>query len=82
VKIIGLLWRDHTGSIKAERFNAADFSVKTEPGWLKLTDKNGIFRLIPSDKVHMVEFAEEQEKPAIISPHEVLQPPTPFKVTQ
>lgn len=72
--IIALVWRDHQNNLKAEKFDGADFHIKTEPGWLKLLDKNGIFRMIPSDKIHIIEFAEEADKSPIISPHENIGP--------
>lgn len=77
MKIIAVAWRDMSGSLKMEKFASDDFSVRTEPGWLKIIGKQGPFRLLPSEKVHLVEFVDEPDEPRIVSPHAVapLQPP-------
>jgi len=69
MKIIALAWRDPLGNLKTEKFNAKDVSVKAEPGWLKILGPDGPIRLLPSEKVHIVEFAEEEELSRIASPH-------------
>jgi hypothetical protein len=69
MKLLVLLWRDPTGSLQEERFDMEKVKVRTEPGWLKLTNDTGPLRLIPSDKVCLVQFVEPEEKSRIVSPH-------------
>lgn len=71
MKIIAIAWRDTVGNLRAEKFDAKDFSVKTDPGWLKIIGSDGPIRLLPAERVHIVEFAEEEEPSRIASPHSV-----------
>jgi hypothetical protein len=71
VKFIALAWRDPSHNLKMEKFDASEFSVKTDPGWLKIIGTNGPVRLLPSDKVAIVEFGEEEKPSRIASPHAV-----------
>ena len=69
MKLLVLLWRDPTNSLQEERFDSEKVKIRTEPGWLKLTNDAGPLRLIPSDKVHLVQFVDAEEPPRIVSPH-------------
>jgi len=44
--------------------------VATDPGWLKLYSKEegAVIRLLPSDKVCLVEFGEVKDKPILVTP--------------
>jgi hypothetical protein len=80
VKVIAILWLNPEGKLTAEKYDAAEFSFKTDPGWLKIISKtNGVFRILPSEKVQIVEYAEEPAPPRIIKPDGVLQPSTKYQ---
>lgn len=81
MKIIELIWRDPAGNIMSEKLEQDKFSVITEPGWLVLKgepapgeQRGPTIRIIPSEKVCLVQFAEVADKPRIVRPDEVLQP--------
>jgi len=69
MKLLVILWRDPTNSLQEERFDSEKVKARTEAGWLKLTNENGPLRLIPSDKVHLVQYVESEEPSRIVSPH-------------
>ena len=71
MKLIILARRDPTGSLVEERFDPEKVKVRTEPGWLKLTNDAGPIRIVPSDKVCLVQWAEAPDEPRIVSPHAV-----------
>lgn len=77
MKFVAVAWRDIQGNLKLEKFPSPEFTVKTDPGWLKLIGPEGPIRLLPSERVCIVEYVEEPEEPRIVSPHAVapLQPP-------
>lgn len=70
MKVIMLSWRNPVCDLMQEQFDADKFKVFTEPGWLKLkSEETGhIVRLIPSDKICLVEFGEVKDKPRILTP--------------
>jgi hypothetical protein len=71
LKVITIVYRDPNGNLKVEKYDAADFSVRTDPGWMKLVGKEGIIRLLPSERVNLIEFSEEEEPARILSPHSI-----------
>ena len=74
MKIFVLTWRDPNGNLNSEEFDAEQFKVHTEPGWLKLHSKEhgAIVRLIPSDKVCLVQYGQKREPSPILKPTDVL----------
>jgi hypothetical protein len=70
VKVVILHWRSPVGDLTTEQFDTEKYKVHTEPGWLKLQSKElgQIIRLIPSDKVCLVEYGEVKDKPRILTP--------------
>lgn len=78
MKFIEVVWRDPAMNMVSERFDVEKFLVEPSPGWLglwqRLADARGeLVRLIPSDKVCLVQFAEE-DKPRILRPTGVQMP--------
>lgn len=68
MKLIVLTWRDPAGSLTNEQFDAAEVKIRTDPGWLRLIKGDQLMRIIPSDKVCLVQFIEQQEEPRILKP--------------
>jgi hypothetical protein len=66
VKDILLVWRDPNGSLSSEQFNGERFAMRLDPGWLKIQDKKDseIVRIIPSDKVCLIEYVEHKPEPS------------------
>lgn len=78
-KIVVLSWRDPNGSLQIEEFDAEEFKVHTEPGCLKLHSKShgAVVRILPWQRIELVQFGEKKEESSILSPHAV--EPTPLK---
>ena len=70
MKVIIVHWRSPVGNLEQEQFEAEKVKVATDPGWLKLYSKEegAVIRLLPSDKVCLVEFGEVKEKSGIVVP--------------
>jgi hypothetical protein len=70
MKVIVVHWRNPVGDLQQDQFEADKVKVATDPGWLKLYSKEegAVMRLLPSDKVCLVEFGEVKEKPRILTP--------------
>ena len=79
MKVIELIWRDPAGSIVSEKLEASKFEVKTSHGWMELRQDNALVRLIPSEKVCLVQFAEVEDKPRILRPNLVEDIPNKFQ---
>ncbi len=84
MKIIELIWRDPAGNIMSEKLDAEKFQVEAERGWLRLFDTSSVgkpllVRLIPSEKVCLVQFAEVEDKPRILRPNLVSDTPNKFQ---
>lgn len=76
MNIFVLVWRDPAGDTRTEEFDAAEFKVHTEPGWLKLHSKErgSVVRILPSDKVSIVQFGEKKEPSPIVAPNDITEP--------
>lgn len=61
-------------NIREDQFDPDKVKVRTEPGWLKLIGPDGPLRLIPSDKICLVQYAEVEEESRILKPTAVPQP--------
>ena len=81
MKIIELIWRDPSGSIVSEKLEAAKFETKVSYGWLELRQDNALVRLIPSEKVCLVQYTEVEEKPRILRPNLVEDTPNKFQTS-
>ena len=81
MKIIELIWRDPSGSIVSEKLEHEKFEVKTSHGWMELRQDNALVRLIPSEKVCLVQFAEVEDKPRILRPSLVDDTPNKFQTS-
>ena len=68
MKLLVLTWRDPTNSLQSEQFDAEVAKVHTEQGWLKLSGPDGILRILPADRVCLVQFVEKEEAPRIVRP--------------
>jgi hypothetical protein len=71
VKVINLIWRDPSGNTVKETIPADKFKIHTDSVWLKLNkveDGGGIVRILPVQKVELVEFGEVEEKSNLIVP--------------
>jgi hypothetical protein len=79
VKVIEVIWRDPSGSIVSEKLEDAKFEVKTSHGWMELRQDNALVRLIPSEKVCLVQFVEVEDKPRILRPNLVTDVPDKFQ---
>ncbi len=82
-KIVVLSWRDPNGSLQIEEFDAEEFKVHTEPGCLKLHSKahGGIARILPWQRVELVQFGEKKEESQIVVPHVVPDLPNKFEAS-
>ncbi len=81
MKIFLIIWRDPNGNLTEEKFDAEKFKIHTEPGWLKLHSKEHgqIVRLLPSERVSIVQFGEEPEESKIVVPRIVPDLPNKFE---
>jgi hypothetical protein len=70
MKVIIVHWRSPVGDLQTEQFEAEKVKVATDPGWLKLYSKEegAVIRLLPADKVCLVEFGEVKDKPILVTP--------------
>lgn len=80
MKLIVVVFRDPNGNLQEQRLDSNKFKIHTEPGWLKIIGPEGPVSLIPSDKISLVQFVEEESKPKILRP-EILQPPSKFQTS-
>jgi hypothetical protein len=81
LKIIEVIWRDPSGSIVSEKLEEAKFEVLTSNGWMELRKGGELVRLIPSEKVCLVQFQEIEEKPRILRPSLVDDTPNKFQTS-
>lgn len=79
MKLIIIVYRDPNNNLSEERLDASKFKIHTDPGWLKIIGENGPIRLLPSDKVCLVQYAEEKSEPRIVRPTDVMQSPAKFQ---
>lgn len=75
MKLLVIAWRDPAGNLREEQFEEDKFKIHTDGPWLKLfsKEKSQMVRLIPSDKVCLVQFVDQEEQPRIIRPEVVPQ---------
>lgn len=57
-KYIEIAWHHPVPNV--ERFDADKFKIKTEDGCLKLIGEDGPVRIIPTHRVDLVQFGEEE----------------------